>query len=46
MLGEYFFQLDFLGSRLDPPVLGALADAERLGRVWVLGSYPVDRKSL
>ena len=42
MLGEYFFQLDFLGSRLQANVLGALADAERVGRIWVLGSYPVD----
>jgi len=42
MLGEYFFQLDFLGSRLESAVLGALTDAERLGRVWILGSYPVD----
>ena len=42
MLGEYFFQLDFLGSRLDSAVLGALTDAERLGRHWILGSYPVD----
>ena len=43
ILGEYYFQLDFLGSRLQSHVLGALNDARRMGNIWVLGSYPVEK---
>ncbi len=45
VLGEYYFQLDFMGSRLDSRVMGAIADAERAGRVWIMGSYPTDTPS-